>query len=231
MEHILQKPSLSRKTRNTRGASATRSIRYTLFVVARYISIDEQKKLIPEYTPERAEEFHPQSAKSADKEFMKAVKQETCRNVVLLCGGSASGKTEFYSEYLEDKNAIVFDGTLPTVLGAKNKLRLIEKAKKRAIIYAIIPDDLTRAFAAFLGRDRRFQPEHFYRTHAGSRRTLLWIAHEDPPITIHVVESSYNRRRKLRYRPMQFKNRKTLLAYLETIQYSEKKIATIVHPL
>ena len=88
---------------------------------AQYISIDEQKKRIPGYKPEEAEKYHRESAKSADALFARALKEDPSETVILLCGGSASGKTEFCSEYLNDQQAIVYDGTLSTVHGARGK--------------------------------------------------------------------------------------------------------------
>ena len=60
------------------------------------------------------------------------------------------------------------------------KLKKIQEAGRLPIIYAVIPDDLKRAFIAFLNRDRKFSDTHFYKTHSGSRKTLLWIAKNYP---------------------------------------------------
>ena len=196
-----------------------------------YISIDEQKKLIAGYAPERAGEFYAESAKIADTIFMRALNVDPSRTVILLSGGSASGKTEFYSEYLADEPAIVFDSTLPTAVGAKIKLRMIEKTKKTPIVYAILPDDLTRAFAAFLGRDRRFEPEHFYRTHAGARKTLLWIATHCPQVDIRIFESSFREHGVLRFRPIEWEHQQSLIEFLRKIQYTERQIAEITNAL
>ena len=137
------------------------------------ISADEIKKQIPNYSPDQAEIFHRESAKQADKLFSEELKKTKYKSVVLLNGGTASGKSEFLSTQLKNKNCIVFDATLSTELGAEIKLKQILKAKKKAIIYAVIPDDLRRAFIAFLSRDRKFNDSHFYKTHSGSRKTLL----------------------------------------------------------
>lgn len=71
-------------------------------MTAQYISIDDQKKRIPGYKPKEAENFHRESAKSADELFAHALKRDPSTNVILPCGGSASGKTEFCSEYLTE---------------------------------------------------------------------------------------------------------------------------------
>ncbi len=55
------------------------------------ISIDEFKKQIQGYDPKRAEEFHSQSAKMADKAFENALKNSRYSKVILVSGGSASG--------------------------------------------------------------------------------------------------------------------------------------------
>lgn len=163
------------------------------------------------------------------------MRTESAKEVVLLSGGSASGKTEFYSEYLSDQKCIVFDSTLSTCEGAKIKLRKIEKAGKKSIIVAVIPDDLQRSFKAFLGRKRAFGEQHFYRTHAGSRKSLLWIAREFPFVELRLYESSYNVEDMLRFRPLNFEDRNDLIAFLESIQYSEddieSEIIDLISPL
>ena len=194
----------------------------------RYISIDEQKKLIPGYVPERAEEFHSSSAKEADRLFAEALKHDSSKTAILLCGGSASGKTEFYSEYLSDKDAIVYDGTLSSEHGADVKLRNIRRAKKRAVVIGVLPDDLKRAFTAFLHRDRRFKDTHFYRTHVGARKTLLWIAEHHSDVEIRLYESTYRRGPSLSFDALEFNKRDQLVAYLRAAQYTEEQIISLV---
>src|SRR5437667_7512755 len=57
------------------------------------------------------------------------------------------------------------------------------------VIYSVIPDDLGRAFTAFLHRERKFSDSHFYRTHSGSRKTLLWVAKNYPDVEVNLIES------------------------------------------
>jgi len=95
------------------------------------ISADEIKKQLPNYSPSQAESFHRESARLADKLFTKALKDTSISQVILLNGGTASGKTEFLSTHLSQENCIIFDATLATELGAKNKLRQIHKARKK----------------------------------------------------------------------------------------------------
>ena len=64
------------------------------------ISADEIKKQLPNYSPDKAESFHHESARQTDKLFTKALKTNLDKKVILLNGGSASGKTEFLSTQL-----------------------------------------------------------------------------------------------------------------------------------
>ena len=192
------------------------------------ISADEIKKELTNYSPDKAEEFHRESAMKADKIFSKALKERSCIGVILLNGGTASGKSEFLSTQLKGKNYIILDATLSTELGAKNKLRQIIKVGKIPIIYSVIPDDLKRAFIAFLSRDRKFSDTHFYKTHSGSRRTLLWIAKNYPSIEINIVESSYTLDGKLQFSQIQFDQKKKLTDYLVSKQMTANDIIAYV---
>ena len=192
------------------------------------ISADEIKKKLPAYSPEKAEFFHRESAKLADKEFEIALKKNPFREVILLSGGSASGKTEFLVTQLNRKRCIIFDATLDTIERAKIKIRNILRRKKKPIIYAVIPDDLKRAFIAFLNRDRKFSDEHFYRTHAGSRKTLLWIALNYTNVKINIIESSYTKDQILQFAKIRLNKRKQMINYLSRLQLSESDIISLV---
>lgn len=130
------------------------------------ISADELKKTIKGYSPDLAGQFHTQSAHLADQQFTQVIKESTYTKVILMSGGSASGKTEFMLTELVRKSAIIVDTTLPTVEGAKIKISKALKAKKKIEIYSVLPDNLSRSFIAFLHRDRKFSEDHFYRTHS-----------------------------------------------------------------
>lgn len=119
---------------------------------------------------------------------------------------------------------IVFDSTLSTIEGATIKMRKIEKAGKKPIIIAVFPDDLGRSFDAFLGRKRQFGEEHFYRTHAGSRQTLLWIAKEHPEVTIKLYESTYREDDVIRFTDISFQDHVRLVAFLHSIQYTASEL-------
>jgi hypothetical protein len=188
------------------------------------ISADEIKKRLPNYSPDKSEEFHHESAVMADKLFLEELKKSSYTEVILLNGGTASGKTEFLDTQLRHKNCIILDATLSTELGAKNKIRQIIKAGKTPIIYSVIPDDLKRAFVAFLSRDRKFSDVHFYKTHSGSRNVLQWVARNYPDIQINIVESTYTSQDKLQFSRTEFSNREKLLEYLFEIQVTEDGI-------
>lgn len=192
------------------------------------ISADEIKKQIPNYSPDKAEVFHTESAKLADKLFYGELEKTKCRTVILLNGGTASGKSEFLSTHLKHKRCIVFDATLSTEKGAGIKLKEILKVRKKPVIYAVVPDDLKRAFGAFLHRDRKFSDNHFYKTHSGSRKTILWIAENYPQVQVNIIESSYTPSQKLQFNQIQFKNRQELIEYLRNQQMSEDDIIASV---
>ena len=197
--------------------------------MATIISADEIKKKLPNYSPGKAELFHQESAREADRLFTKVLKASRSKKVILLNGGTASGKTEFMETQLKQKPDIIFDATLSTELGAKIKIKQILKAGKTPDIYAIIPDDLRRAFIAFLNRDRKFSDAHFYKTHAGSRKTLLWIAEHYPQIKINLVESYYTLDQKLQFTKVEFNNRSSLIKYLIKKQATEDGIIISVY--
>ncbi|TSC87680.1 MAG: hypothetical protein G01um101416_360 [Microgenomates group bacterium Gr01-1014_16] len=189
------------------------------------ISADEIKKTLPNYAPEKAEMFHRESAKLADRDFADKLKEASFKKAILLCGGAASGKTEFLATHLMNlKSCLIFDATLSTEEGASIKLKKISKSKAKQIIYAVVPDDLKRAFVAFLHRDRKFSDSHFYKTHSGSRRTLLWIAKNCSDVEINIVESSYVKHRKLQFSKLKFDNRRLLISYLTDLQLDETGI-------
>lgn len=195
--------------------------------MALIISADEIKKKLTNYSPQKAELFHHESARLADQQFEKALKNSPYKKVILLCGGSASGKTEFLATQLYRKRCIIFDATLSTEEGAKIKLKKIIKTRKIPTIYAVIPDDLKRAFIAFLNRDRKFSDAHFYKTHSGCRKTLLWIFLNYPMVKIHIIESAYTKN-QLQFSKVEFETRKQLSAYLTSLQLTESDILSHV---
>lgn len=97
------------------------------------------------------------------------------------------------------------------------------------LIYSVIPDDLFRAFIAFLNRDRKFQDIHFYRTHSGSRKTLLWIAKRYPEIELKIFESSYSEEQNMIFSELIFDDKEQELMYLQSIQLTEEEIIKLVN--
>lgn len=191
------------------------------------ISSDAIKESLPNYDPNHAELFHSKSRIIADEGFLKTLKENSFKNVILMCGGAASGKTEFIATQLSQKRCIIYDGTSSTQKRVEEKIDKIIKAGKKPVIYAVIPDDLERAFIAFLSRDRKFGDEHFYRTHSGSRRTLLWIAVELPKIELNIVESSYVKN-KLQFAKIEFDSQKQKIDYLTSLQLTETDIIELI---
>ncbi len=171
--------------------------------------------------------MHSQSAKRADKAYLNAIKSSLCEEVILMSGGSASGKTEFMSEYLADKPSIILDGTLPTFEGARIKIRVAQKYGKKVRIVAVWPADLKVAFAAFLQRERKFPDEHFYSTHAQSRKALLEIAQSELKVEISLYENIINTNGLLFFL-YRFDNRQQLIEELQDGQYTERRIIKIV---
>ena len=188
------------------------------------ISADELKKTLPGYDPNQSDKFHHRSAKLADKAYLSALKTRSESEVVLLSGGAASGKTEYVSVYLQDKNAIILDGTLPTFEGAKIKIRNAQKSGKNVGITAVMPEDFNVAFEAFLGRERKFSPEHFFRTHSSSRKALLAIAEHYPDLPITIIDSDYDEEHSLSFTEIIFDQRDALLELLRLRQYTEEEI-------
>ena len=78
-------------------------------------------------------------------------------------------------------------------------------------------------------RDRKFSPDHFYRTHSDSRRVLLWIIKNFPQIEVHIVESSYTKDQNLLFTGLVFDSQQELMKYVESIQLSETDIIQITN--
>ena len=191
------------------------------------ISADDIKGELSGYSPERAEEFHSQSAKIADKRFVKIIKTNPNEPVILMSGGPASGKTEYVSEYLMDRGCIIFDGILPTNKGADIKLGHIKKTGKKIEVHIVWPEDLRQAYVAFLHRDRKFSDTHFYEKHSSARATALYIAKNYPEVEIKLFKNAYIKG-DLSFTELQFAVRSDLIAYLEENQYTKDDIIKLV---
>ncbi len=191
------------------------------------ISADEIKKTLPGYDPERSETFHRESARLADKQFEQALKARAEKTVVLMAGGTASGKSEYVSVYLQPRKVIILDGTLPSSEGAHIKIRKAQKAGKQVEVHLVIPVSLLVAFIAFLNRDRKFSLSHFYRTHSSSRKTVLEVAkaHTDIPIKIYISDVDFiGTDSTMSFQELHFSNRDELVEFLGQNQYTEEAI-------
>ncbi len=193
------------------------------------ISPDEIKTFFPSYTPDKAEKFHTESAKLADKWFKTAV-EIIPAPVLVLAGGSASGKTEYLSQYVKiHAYGIFFDGTLPTFKGACIKIDHVLACNRQLDIHFILPRDLRKAFLVFLGRERKFNQTHFYRTHSESRHTILEIFSYYPTVNVRIIESMFNTNSDtMDFIEKTFVSRPEKFDYLRSIQYTQKEIIKLV---
>jgi predicted kinase len=191
------------------------------------ISADDLKKTIPDYDPDKSELVHHQSTKLADKLYADTLKSSDYKKVILMSGGSASGKTEFMSEYLANRPVIIFDGTLQGIEGAKMKIQLAKKYGKQISVVAIWPENFKIAFAAFSQRDRKYPDEYFYKTHSSSRKTLLEIAKSGFDIDIQLYENTYKKDGLLFYE-YAFDSKEHLIEEITDNQYTEEEIINVL---
>ncbi|MDO8650029.1 MAG: hypothetical protein Q7K33_01840 [Candidatus Berkelbacteria bacterium] len=191
------------------------------------ISADDIKKSLDDYDPNKSHLVHRQSTQLADKLFAKTVKSSEYDTIVLISGGSASGKTEFVSEYLADQQSIIFDGTLPSFEGARIKADLARRYHKRVLIKAIWPRDIKIAFAAFLERERKYPDEFFYKTHSSSRKALLEIAQSSLNIPIDVYENVFTGK-TLAFEQILFEDNKKFIDFIESHQYTEEELLRLI---
>jgi hypothetical protein len=193
--------------------------------MAYIISSDDVKETLPGYNPLKAEEFHKKSTNIADKMFEDALKSRTEKTVIIMSGGSASGKSEYVSAYLYSRKVMIYDGTSSTYARAKGKLEKALRSDKRVEAHAVWPESFERAFLAFTYRDRQFSVKHFYRTHSNSRKTLLKIAKEFSNVPIKLTLSDYRTSEpKMTFSVLTEKSRIKFIEYLQDNQYTENEI-------
>ncbi len=195
--------------------------------MAYIISADEIKKTLHGYDPEHSDVLHRESARLADKKYEDALKKRKEKTVILMSGGTASGKTEYISAFLKERKTIIFDGTMPTLEGAKIKINKALRCGKRVEIHAVLPTSLETAFIAFLNRDRKFPPEHFFRTHSSSRKTLLAISKNFAEVPVKIFFSRYQvdgNKMDTKFTELLIPNRGALIDFLEKNQYTEEEI-------
>jgi hypothetical protein len=136
------------------------------------IEVDEYKKKVPGYDPERSEDFHSESAHLADRDFIKHLRMGKYNEIIFMAGGAASGKTEFCVSYLMGDGVLVYDGTLKNFDGFQVKLKNIKRYAKNnpsIKVILIIPDDWKQAFEIFLKRERKMEVITFFDTHVRSK--------------------------------------------------------------
>ena len=203
--------------------------------MAYIISADDLKKMLPGYDPAHSEDVHRLSARLADQRYEEALRERPEHRVVLMAGGTASGKSEYVSAYLDQEEVIIFDGTLPSREGARIKIRAALRAGKNVEIRLVIPADLAVAFVVFLNRERKLATRHFFRTHAHSRKTVLEIAEEYPAVSIRIIESSVDfvgTGGRMAFREIELTDRSALLDFLRQNQYTEEQLrSTMYHGL
>jgi predicted kinase len=192
------------------------------------IEVDEYKKQIPGYDPEKSEEFHSESAKLANKEFDTCLKSGKYKRIVFMAGGTASGKTEFAQSYFGKKDQLVYDGTLKHFNGFDIKVRNINRFTKNTAkikVVLIIPRDIDQAFEIFLTRERKMKDEVFFETHKKSTETVAQILMGTKyRVEIYVSELDSDIK-KLRYKRLKIISRtkiaKFLIAYSDLINSME----------
>lgn len=192
------------------------------------ISSDDIKESLPDYDPAKAGDFHEASTIIADKTFSGALKIRSEKTVILMSGGSASGKTEYVATYLKDRHVIISDGTSSTFSRLESKINQSLAASKKVEMHAVWPKDFLSAFLAFLGRDRQFDPEHFYRTQSDSRKALLRVAHKFPNVRIVVVISEYKpgEHHNMSFKRLSLagKSQAEIIEYIDKKQYTREEI-------
>lgn len=201
--------------------------------ILQIISIDELKKALPNYSPEKADDFHTESAKLANKLFDQELKKIKNKKVVLMCGGSASGKSEFIEKFLtKDFEGIVFDSTLSNKEGAEIKINNIKKSGNIPIICLILPDNFRRCFSAFNKRDRKIPEIRFFETHCGAREVEIFLAEQHQEIEFLVYQNSYQPQNKeedqLTFSLIEFGTKKEMINFLKQNQYSKEEIKKLI---
>lgn len=198
--------------------------------MALVINCDTIKESLDGYNPAEAEKFHTTSAKQADKEYeiaIKNAKKNEYESVIFLCGGSASGKTEFVDSHLKELNAIILDSTFSSKEGAKNKIRPAKKKNLKISVYFIQPASLIASYQTFLGRDRQFPVEYFIKTHIGARKTALLLLEEYPEIQFnYIINQSFDQR--IRFESLLLEP-KDMIEILVTEQLTEDEITEIIY--
>jgi cell division protein ZapA (FtsZ GTPase activity inhibitor) len=193
------------------------------------IEVDEYKKKIKGYNPKRSEEFHSESGKLADQDFITHLKTRKYKKVVLMAGGTASGKTEYATSYLKSKTTLVYDGTLKDYKGFNVKLDKIKRYSKNITdikVVLIVPKNTLDAFSAFIERERKMDNKVFFETHVKSKDTVVKILRETK-VKVEIYSSEYNEKtRKLSFLKIKMaKGRKYIAGLLDEIANALEELA------
>lgn len=157
------------------------------------IEVDEYKEKVSGYNANNSENFHIESAKLADKDFIKHLKSGKYKRVILMAGGTASGKTEFATSYLIHEDQLVYDGTLKNFDGFQIKYKNIMKYTKgqaKIKVVLILPLSFDDAFKIFQNRKRKMKVETFFDTQIRSRQTVAKILLETKT-RVEIYSSTY----------------------------------------
>ena len=165
------------------------AIRHEKHMKAIIIDMDEIKKTFPGYNLKNPNKHHEKSSTLAKGAFQIALDSSQYQRVILMGGGSASGKTEFISSELVGEKAIIFDGTLGGVNSTEKKIKKAHDGKKKVEVCAIIPENIVDTFNAFVLRKRRVPVKIFFKTHSDFRKTLLWLIQKYPNIHIRIIQN------------------------------------------
>jgi len=180
------------------------------------------------YDAKKSEDFHFESAKLADKDFVECLKSKKYTRIIFMAGGTASGKTEFASSYLVHKDQLTYDGTLKDFNGFKIKLQKIERYDKNASkvkVVLIIPLDWIKSFEAFLKRERKMKNSIFFETQVKSKLTVAKIL-TDTKVRVEIYVSRYEEgKERLGFIKIKGINRKKKANLLELIAVSMKNLA------
>lgn len=176
------------------------------------IEIDEYKKKVSGYDPERSEDVHRESARLADRDFVLQLKTGKYSEILFMAGGAASGKTEFSVSFLISDHQLIYDGTLKNFDGFQIKLKNIKRYAKNnpsTKVVLIIPDDWKQAFEIFLKRERKMEIVTFFDTHIRSKIAVARVLLEtDIPVEIYTSTLNENEF-KLNYEILVVHNRKS----------------------
>lgn len=197
------------------------------------IEVDEYKEKVVGYEAEKSEDFHIESARLADKDFINHLKTGKYKRVILMAGGTASGKTEFATSYLIHKDQLVYDGTLKNFEGFQIKYKNIMKYTKglaKIKIVLIIPANFDDAFKIFHNRKRKMKLETFFDTQIRSRQTVAKILIETK-VRVEVYSSVYSSSKdKLQYTRINITNRKDVAENLiKTVDEFYKNLRNLLN--